>query len=66
MPRDATGKFASTKVADNRLIIRLTPDEAQVLINLIDRAVRASGLEAAESAAMLARRIQEAVPPQPA
>ena len=40
--------------------IELTEQEAQVLLNLLDIAVRARGLEAAEAALVLARKVKEA------
>ncbi len=44
--------------------IELTPQEGQVLINLLDIAVRARGLEVAEAALVLMRRIKRAAEEQ--
>ena len=40
--------------------IEFTKEEAQVLVNLIDTAVKAKGLEAAEAAVVLTRKIAAA------
>lgn len=40
--------------------VQFTDKEAQVLIDLLDQAVRACGIQAAEAAGVLARRVQEA------
>lgn len=40
------------------MTLDLTPEEAQVLINLIDVAVRARGLECAEASVVLAGKLQ--------
>lgn len=40
------------------MMIPFTPAEAQVLINLLDVAIRARGLEVAEAALEFARRAQ--------
>jgi hypothetical protein len=48
------------EAGNGRVTVRLTPDEAQILINLIDIAIKARGLEAAEAGFILAKRISEA------
>lgn len=40
--------------------ISLTQEEAQVLINLIDTAIKTKGLEAAEAGIFFTKKIQEA------
>jgi len=45
--------------------IELTDNEAQVLLNLIDVAVKAAGIQAAESALHFAKKIQEASKVEP-
>ncbi len=40
--------------------INLTQEQAQVLINLIDIAIRAKGIEAAEAGLFFTKKIQEA------
>lgn len=42
------------------MMLHITKEEAGVLIQLLDAAVRASGLNYAEAAAVFARRIDEA------
>jgi hypothetical protein len=44
--------------------IELTPQEAQVVINLFDIAVRARGMEVAEAALVLTQRIKKAAEEQ--
>lgn len=41
--------------------IELTADEAQNLLNLLDAAVRAQGLNAAQAALPLAEKVQQAM-----
>lgn len=60
----ATKESTLTVVEDNRLIVRLTEEERGVLLAMIDAAVRARGLEAAEAAHILAVRIRDAKPPE--
>lgn len=46
--------------------IELNENEAQVLLNLLDVAVKAAGIQAAESALHFAKKIQDAKqPPAP-
>lgn len=40
--------------------VEFTPQEAQVLINMIDIAVKATGLQAAEAAVVLTKKLQDA------
>lgn len=44
-----------------KLTVDFTPEEAQVLVNLIDVAIRARGLEAAQAGYELAARLQAAI-----
>lgn len=46
--------------APSQVVVQLTDEEAQVLINLIDISVKASGLQAAASGAFLAGKIAAA------
>lgn len=43
--------------------IELTPEEANVLVSLIDVAVKSAGLQAAESALHFVNKIKEAAKP---
>jgi hypothetical protein len=45
--------------------IILTDMEKNALLQLIDLAVKSAGLNVAEAAAVLARKISESTPPQP-
>ena len=45
--------------------IELTTEEANVLLSLLDIAVKAAGLQAAEAALVLARRVSEAQKAKP-
>lgn len=47
---------------DANRAVRLTDEEATVLLQLIDMAVKAGGLNVAEVAVVLMKRIQEAKP----
>lgn len=47
--------------AEPKLMVEFTPEEAQVLVNLIDVAIRARGLEAAQAGYELAARLQAAI-----
>lgn len=60
----ATKEPTLAVVEDNRLIVRLTEEERGVLLALIDAAVKARGLEAAEAGHVLAVRIRDAKPPE--
>lgn len=42
------------------MTLELTKEEANVLISLLDVAVKAVGLQGAEAAVLLARKVQEA------
>lgn len=42
------------------MVIELTAEEANVLVQLIDAAVRANGLQAAEAGLVMTHRIQQA------
>lgn len=53
-----------TVIEDNRLVVRLTEEERGALLAMIDAAVRARGLEAAEAGHILAVRIRDAKPPE--
>lgn len=44
-----------------KLTVEFTPEEAQVLVNLIDVAIRARGLEAAQAGYEVAARVQAAI-----
>ena len=44
--------------------IEFTKDEATVLLNLLDVAVKAAGLPAAEAVAVLSKKIQAAIIPE--
>ena len=44
--------------------IEFTKDEATVLLNLLDVAVKAAGLPAAEAVAVLSKKIQAAIVPE--
>ena len=44
------------------LVVRFTKEERDVLLLMIDTAIRAKGLEAAESGFILANRLQNAEP----
>ena len=46
---------------ESGIIVNLTENEAQVLINLIDLAVKAHGLSAAEAGVILSKKINAAV-----
>lgn len=46
------------------MTIELTEDEARVLLALLDVAVKAAGLQAAESALAIAKKVQAAQAPQ--
>ena len=47
--------------AEPKLTVEFTTEEAQVLVNLIDVAIRARGLEAAQAGYELAARLQAAI-----
>jgi len=42
------------------IIVSYTPEEATILLRLIDLAVRQAGMEAAEAGVVLTRKIREA------
>jgi hypothetical protein len=46
---------------ENEILLNLTENEARVLINLIDLAVKAHGLSAAEAGVILSKKINAAV-----
>lgn len=46
---------------EKEVVVSMTPNDAQVLINIINIAVQSRGLEVAESAVVLAKRIQSAI-----
>jgi len=46
---------------ESGIIVNLTENEAQVLINLIDLAVKAHGLSAAEAGVVLSKKINGAL-----
>ena len=48
------------------MTIELTNEEAQVLLNLIDIAVKAAGLPAAEAAVHFSKKIKDAADAKPA
>lgn len=48
----------------NNINVSFTLNEAQVLVQLIDLAVKSAGLNAAEAAVVLTRKIQDQMPQQ--
>ncbi len=54
---------------ENKIVIEFNTNEAQVLLQLIDIAVKSQGLRAAEAAVILAKKVEEklaALNPAPA
>jgi hypothetical protein len=55
--------WLGTCFGESKMNIELNSDEANVLINLIDVAVKAAGLQAAEAGLHFKRKIEEAGKP---
>mgnify|MGYP001319060451 CR=1 FL=1 len=51
---------------ENNITIEFSKDEVQALLGLIDLAVKSGGLQVAEAAVVLSRKIAEAVKPKEA